>query len=180
MKIYTGGGDRGETSLVNGERISKGHLRLDCYGALDELNSFIGLLLNHLPESIDTQFLDTTQNRLFNLGSLLACPDEAMQNKMPQVTTDDIQQVESEIDRLSENLPPLKEFILPGGHISSSSAHICRTICRRAERHCSQLHETEPLPPTLIPYLNRLSDYFYTLARLCNMHTATAEVTWKK
>jgi cob(I)alamin adenosyltransferase len=182
-KIYTKTGDQGKTSLVNGERVSKSHLRLDCYGSVDELNSVIGVLLSHLQshgfEGV-TRFLTQTQNNLFNLGSQLACPDTKLSSQLPQITQQHIQAIESEIDQISKDLPPLKQFILPGGHLLSSHAHVARTVCRRVERICCHLAETETLPESIIPYLNRLNDYLFVLARHLNHHLGTAEVTWKK
>ncbi len=182
-KIYTKTGDQGTTSLVNGERVPKSHLRLDCYGTVDELNSVLGVLLSHLQShGFDgvSRFLTLTQNHLFNLGSQLACPDEKLSNQLPGITKDHILNIEKEIDALTQTLPPLKEFILPGGHLLSSQTHVARTVCRRAERICCTLAETETIPESLIPYLNRLNDYFFVLARYFNHQLGVAEVTWKK
>ncbi len=182
-KIYTKTGDGGKTSLVNGERVRKSHVRLDCYGSVDELNSHLGVLVSHLPTAAFdgvSEFLTQIQNQLFNLGSQLACPDAKLAEQLPQITAQHIEALEKEMDELSKDLPPLKEFILPGGHLLASHAHVARTVCRRAERLCCSLAETEVLPETLIPYLNRLNDYFFILARYFNHHLGAAEVTWKK
>lgn len=182
-KIYTKTGDQGTTSLVNGQRVSKSDLRLDSYGTVDELNAVLGVLLSHLQthgfEGI-TRFLTQTQNHLFNLGSQLACPDAELSAQLPNITPDHILAIEKEIDLLSQALPPLKEFILPGGHLLSSHAHVARTVCRRAERLCCALAETETLPESLIPYLNRLNDFFFVLSRYFNYQLGVSEVTWKK
>jgi cob(I)alamin adenosyltransferase len=182
-KIYTKTGDQGKTSLVNGERVSKSHLRLECYGTVDELNSTLGVLLSHLQshgfEGVDL-FLTKTQNHLFNVGSQLACPDPKLAAQLPNIKPEIITAIEQQIDTLSQGLPPLKQFILPGGHLLSSHAHIARTVCRRAERACCTLSETEVLPENLIPYLNRLNDYFFVLARFFNHQLGVEEVVWKK
>lgn len=183
MKIYTGAGDKGTTSLVNGEKVNKSHLRLDCYGSVDELNSYIGLVINHLqPHGFDGiyMFLTKIQNQLFNIGSQLACRDQEMLKKLPGITEQQIKDIEQEIDTLEKDLPPLKEFILPGGSDLACHAHITRTLCRRVERHCCKLAENETIPEVIIPYLNRLSDYFYMLARYFNRALGHQEVTWKK
>jgi cob(I)alamin adenosyltransferase len=182
-KIYTKTGDQGTTSLVNGERVSKSHARLDCYGTVDELNSTLGVLLSELQaygfESVNA-FLTKTQNQLFNLGSQLACPDPKLAAQLPTIKAETILAIEQEIDSLMKELPPLKQFILPGGHLLSSQTHMARTICRRAERLCCTLAETEDIPEQLIPYLNRLNDYLFVLARSFNHQLGVAEVVWKK
>lgn len=182
-KIYTKTGDQGKTSLVGGERVPKSDLRLDCYGTVDELNSVLGVLLSHLQAygfESSSRFLTQTQNNLFNLGSQLACIDEKLSSQLPQILPDHVAAIEKQIDLISKDLPPLKEFILPGGHLLASQTHIARTVCRRAERLCCALAEVEKIPDILIPYLNRLNDYFFVLARFFNQQLGVAEVTWKK
>lgn len=158
-------------------------MRLDCYGTVDELNSFIGHLLNQLQaQKIQPpqDFLFHIQNQLFNMGSLLACSDKDMLEHLPPITSDHIEAIEKQIDELDSTLTPLKQFILPGGSTPSSLAHVCRTLCRRAERHCCKLAELEHLPDHLLPYLNRLSDYFFLLARWCNQELQVQDVAWSK
>ncbi len=182
-KIYTKTGDQGTTSLVNGERVSKSHLRLDCYGTIDELNSTLGVLLSQLQaygfEGVNL-FLTKTQNHLFNVGSQLACPDPKLAVQLPTIRADAVLAIEQQIDDLQQTLPVLKQFILPGGHLLASYAHLARTTARRAERLCCTLAETENLPEHLMPYLNRLNDYFFVLARFFNQQLGVAEVVWKK
>lgn len=182
-KIYTRKGDAGKTSLVNGEKISKADLRLDCYGSVDELNSVIGVLVSSLRgHSLDhtEKFLLKIQNQLFNLGSQLACSDAEMAKSLPQITSDDVTALETEMDDMSKPLPPLHEFILPGGHMLASQAHMARTVCRRVERLCARLAENEDVPAQGLPYLNRLNDYFFVLARFFNHTLGHQEITWKK
>ena len=182
-KIYTKTGDQGKTSLVGGERVSKGDLRLDCYGTVDELNSVLGVLLSHLQAygfEAPVRFLTQAQNQLFNLGSELACVDEKLSTQLPQILPEHITALEKQMDLLSQSLPPLQEFILPGGHLLASQTHMARTVCRRAERLCCNLAESEKIPESVIPYLNRLNDYFFVLARFFNHQLGITEVTWKK
>lgn len=182
-KIYTKTGDKGTTSLVNGKRIDKGDHRLDVYGTVDELNSHIGVLTSLL-ESYAFQgaerFLKTTQNHLFNAGSQLANTDNDMAKKLPQITTEHIAEIEKEIDEMSKELPELKSFILPGGNQLAAQAHVLRTVCRRAEREACRLAAHESVPEMVIPYLNRLSDYFFVLARFFNRNLGVEDVQWEK
>lgn len=188
-KIYTKKGDQGQTCLVSGERVLKSHLRLESYGTLDELNSTIGVALSHIHASSKKSellkfvgdILFQIQNDLFNIGSQLACADEKIQKKLPTITESDVTKQESKIDELTELLPPLKMFILPGGSISSSSFHISRTVCRRAERLCIRLRDDgTTVDPLLIQYLNRLSDLLFVIARFCNQVEEHPEVEWTK
>lgn len=182
-KIYTKTGDSGTTALVSGKRISKSDLRLDTYGTVDELNSALGVL-THLMTSHAFQgaerFLKKTQNHLFNVGSQLACNDPEMAKMLPQVTEEHIHAIELEIDSMTKELPELKNFILPGGSNLAAQTHVARTICRRAERDCCRLNEVEPIPISIIPYLNRLSDYFFVLARFFNRNLGVEDVKWEK
>jgi cob(I)alamin adenosyltransferase len=143
----------------------------------------VGLIRCHLQtyafQAAD-EVLKLTQNQLFNLGSQLACTDEELAKKLPQITEAHILELEKEMDAMSKNLPALKEFILPGGNILASHAHMARTVCRRVERICCRLAETEPVPPFAIAYLNRLNDYFFVLARFFNHSLGVAEVVWEK
>jgi len=182
-KIYTKTGDKGTTGLVGGDRVSKASIRLDSYGSVDELNAVIGLLRTHLQTyAFDgaERMLKKTQNHLFNLGSQLACTDAEMAKKLPQITEDYIRELETEMDDMSKDLPELKQFILPGGNLLASHAHLARTVCRRVERVCCKLAESEEIPPLAVPYLNRLNDYFFVLARFFNHALGVAETTWEK
>lgn len=170
MKIYTKTGDKGQTSLGSGERVSKASLRVDAYGTVDELNSHIGLLRT---ESTDPQ-LSAIQNELFNLGTHLATKSPKVDIKDDASTA-----LEREMDRMTSDLPELRNFILPGGSRPAALAHICRTVCRRAERLVIALHEAESLDVKSIVYLNRLSDYFFVLARYLNLKANADEVIWK-
>lgn len=182
MKIYTKTGDKGETSLVDGTRVPKSHPRVDAYGSVDELNSILGICVSMSTES--TVFSSVVkklcgiQNTLFNLGSLLACSDQETKKRLPTLTHEDIDNLEKEIDIMSKELPPLREFILPGGHVVASFLHQARTVCRRAERKVSTLEGDDG--DIHLKYLNRLSDYLFVLARYVNFKSGTIEVTWKK
>ena len=176
MKIYTKGGDKGETSLYGGRRVSKDNIRIEAYGTLDELNSFIGLLASNASEA-DGAFLLKIQNILFDCGSTLAA-DPIKNLNVPNLGEDDILKVENEIDNLSSQLEPLRTFILPGGSTEISYAHICRTICRRAERRVVTLSADEKVDPLIIKYLNRLSDYFFVLSRKIARDQGRGEISW--
>lgn len=187
-KIYTKKGDQGETCLVSGERVSKSHVRLESYGTLDELNSTLGVAISLMNQSSHkkelshalSDILFQVQNDLFNIGSQLACADTDMQSKLPNISESDITKQEKKIDELSEKLPPLRNFILPGGSQLSSNFHVSRTVCRRAERLCIKLREEKTtIDPLLIQYLNRLSDLLFVIARYCNKIENHPEVEWK-
>lgn len=179
-KLYTRGGDKGKTSLVGGKRVPKHCARLESYGTVDELNSFIGWLLSHeLPEE-DTETLTWIQHKLFSVASALATDPEQTEIRIEsQVSEEAIARVEGEIDRLSAMTPPLSAFILPAGGAIPAAAHICRTVCRRAERSIYRLHENEPVEEAVLRYMNRLSDYFFALARKESYRLNATEVTWR-
>ena len=177
MKIYTKGGDKGETSLFGGRRILKDNIRIEAYGTVDELNSFIGLLASSITDKDDIQFLLNTQSILFNCGSMLAA-DPLKEFKLPQVKESDILAVENSIDNMNTQLEPLKTFILPGGSREISYAHLCRTICRRAERRVITLSKEEAVDPLIIKYLNRLSDYFFMLSRKIGKDQGHPDIPW--
>lgn len=188
MKIYTKTGDKGETSLYGGGRVRKDHPRVAAYGEVDELNSFVGLLvasIHALPESQHTEasaavvrFLLNLQNRLFDLGAELATGDVNFLEKLPRrISEFDVQLLEQEIDAMQENLKPLKNFILPGGSPPAAHAHVCRSVARRAER---SMLTAGGVPLLLITYINRVSDYFFVLARHINHLTSTTEPEWEK
>ncbi len=172
MKIYTKTGDKGQTSLVGGVRISKTHPRLEAYGTIDELNSFIGLLVEELTELRDLEVLDTIQSLLFSVGSYLATyPAMSGEKDRSCLDANDILLLENEIDRMDAILPRLKNFILPGGCKSAALSHICRTIARRSERNIYHINESEEIEDNILIFINRLSDYFFILARKeCLLH----------
>ncbi len=189
MKVYTGGGDKGKTSLFSGERVEKHSARIEAYGDLDELNSVIGVIISMLPEGLGAleRQLEEIQARLFLAGAWLATtPGSTAVGCLDDFPDGVVLQMEKDIDALSEELPKLKVFIMPGGHCAASMAHVGRTVCRRCERNISRL--TEGLPglaeqkeiKTVQIYINRLSDYLFTVARYINFKTNTAERDWRK
>lgn len=180
QKIYTKTGDAGKTSLIGGTKVPKNHIRIQGYGTIDELNAFTGLLSDQLSDKHSREILQEIQDRLFTIGSSLACdPEKEISMKIPDLKESDIFLLEGEIDQMTGKLPEMKAFILPGGHMAVSTAHICRTVCRRAERLIVELDEKEPLgQPLIIKYLNRLSDYFFVLARWTGHLLGVAEVIW--
>jgi cob(I)alamin adenosyltransferase len=179
MKIYTKTGDEGFTSLFGGTRISKDNIRIESYGSIDELNSFVGLLFEELQIQDVKLTLFQIQNRLFDIGSSLAC-DPEKEFKLESVTEEDTHLLESEIDRMESTLDPLKNFILPSGNKSIAVAHICRTVCRRAERRIVTLSNVSSVDKEIFHYLNRLSDYFFVCARYIAHSAGIADVKWQK
>jgi cob(I)alamin adenosyltransferase len=177
FKIYTKTGDQGETALFGGRRVHKSDLRVDAYGTVDELNSFIGWLCDMLDDQDVRLVLAQIQHRLFTVGANLAS-DPAKQPPTPDVLPEDIALLEQEMDRMDTGLPPLKNFILPGGHQAVSLCHVCRTVCRRAERIVVALHRSEPVDSLVLQYLNRLSDYFFVLGRHLGQALGATEVIW--
>ena len=178
MKVYTKTGDQGETSLFGGLRVSKGNLRIHAYGTIDELNSYIGLLGDLSPDKSSKLELLRIQDRLFTLGALLATENEASKKRLPSITLEDICYLEASIDRMEESLDPIKTFVLPGGHPTVSYCHISRCVCRRAERICVELSETNKVEEVLIQYLNRLSDYLFVLSRHLVKILKVKEIPW--
>ncbi len=178
MKIYTKSGDKGKTSLLSGERVKKSDIRINAYGTIDELNSFIGFLNALEPAERHKVFLKEIQNKLFNLGSLLAVRKE-VSFKIPEITEDDILLLENEIDNLNKDIPELKEFIIPGGDSVSAQCHICRSVCRRAERLVVEISEKESVNDLVVKFLNRLSDYLFVLARKNTYEKHLSETVWK-
>jgi cob(I)alamin adenosyltransferase len=180
-KIYTKTGDEGKTSLIGGTKVPKSHLRIESYGTVDELNSFIGALNDHLTDEASRTTLREVQDRLFTIGSSLACdPDKEPKMKLPDLKEEDITFLEAEIDRMNEQLKPMKSFILPGGHPAVSAAHIARCVCRRAERNCVSLVEQQMfVDPLVIKYLNRLSDHLFVMARYTAFLLGIDEIEWK-
>jgi cob(I)alamin adenosyltransferase len=181
LKIYTKTGDEGKTSLIGGTKVPKSHLRIEAYGTVDELNSHIGLVSDLITDDPSKIILKEIQDRLFTIGSSLACdPDKEPLTKMPDLKEADVVLLESEIDGMNEVLTPMKYFILPGGHVTVSSIHIARCVCRRAERLCVNMREHEVfVDPLVIKYLNRLSDYLFVLARYIGHLLKIEEVAWK-
>lgn len=180
FKIYTKTGDKGQTSLIGGTRVPKFHPRIEAYGTVDELNSYIGLIRDHEIAPHYKDVLLEVQDRLFTAESLIALDPESEQPvRLPQLHEADIELLEKEIDAMNEELPELKNFILPGGHTAVSYCHIARTICRRAERHTIRLSQSQPVPGLVIPYLNRLSDYLFVLARKLGKDFNSPETPWK-
>ena len=164
--IYTKTGDKGKTSLVGGTRVDKHHIRLDAYGTVDELNSFVGWLIQEVKNETSLQFLSYLQHKLFTVGSHLATDTEVKELHTASIIKDsDIERIEREIDRIDHQLPKIKQFILPGGSESGARAHICRTVSRRAERNVYHVAEHYPVEENVLIFLNRLSDYFFVLAR---------------
>jgi cob(I)alamin adenosyltransferase len=181
-RIYTKRGDKGETSLVGGQRVAKDALRIECYGTVDELNAFIGQACATAREAgIDelVSILRRVQHELFNLGSILATLPEDVHPKQPRVTREEVAQLEREIDRMNEALPTLRSFVLPGATRLDADLHVCRTVCRRAERLCVALSREEPVDPEAIQYLNRLSDALFVWGRWVNIKLDAAEVLWQ-
>ncbi len=194
-KIYTRTGDKGKTSLIGGARVSKSHVRLDAYGTIDELNSVIGMLRHEVEDELTRlapeaeslsrieALLTEIQVDLFNVGSQLACEDADARAKLPTVGESHIRDLETAMDEFSASLAPLKNFILPGGSRSASVAHLARTVCRRAERSCVEFSETSgaqnEVATEVIVYVNRLSDFFFILARHLNRLLDREETLWK-
>jgi cob(I)alamin adenosyltransferase len=181
-RIYTKSGDTGETGLVGGQRVGKDDLRLECYGTVDELNSHIGMAiaLAGAPESAGLRkSLTRIQHELFNLGSILATLPSDVGPQQPRVTESEISQVEREIDEMNAGLPALQSFVLPGGSALNAQLHICRTVCRRAERLVVALDRQSKAEAVNIGYLNRLSDLLFVQSRYASALTGTAEVLWQ-
>ena len=181
FKIYTKTGDLGKTSLIGGTKVSKSHLRIESYGTVDELNSYIGLVNDLLTDEHSKNILKEIQDRLFTIGSSFACdPEKEPLMKIPDLKEGDISLLETEIDSMNEVLPEMRSFILPGGHITVSTIHIARCICRRAERICVHLQQEDMfVEPLVIKYLNRLSDYLFVLSRYTAHLLQVAEVPWQ-
>ncbi len=178
MKIYTRTGDTGETSLFGGQRLPKSHLRIEAYGTVDELNSYIGLIRDNTTDEAVRSTLKSIQHTLFTIGSHLAT-ENSQSPYVPEITDNHITVLETAMDEMDESLPALKNFILPGGHTVVSYCHIARCVCRRAERRVVALGLDNEVPAILIRYLNRLSDYFFVLARKIAQDLDAEEVIWK-
>ena len=185
MKVYTKTGDKGTTSLFGGTRVPKDHIRIESYGTVDELNSYIGLIRDQEMSAHYKEILIEIQDRLFTVGAILATPPEKEVMKNGElrlqklgIIESDIELLENEIDAMESELPPMTHFVLPGGHTTVSYCHIARCICRRAERLAVQLSHNEAVPEIAIKYLNRLSDYLFVLARKLSQDLRAEEVQW--
>lgn len=179
MKIYTKTGDQGTTSLFGGKRVSKADLRIDAYGTVDELNSFLGLVRDQDVNKKRADALIQIQNTLFVIGSILATEPGNTKVKTPPLQEGDVQFLEKEIDVMEAELPPLRSFILPGGHTAVSYCHVARTVCRRAERLVAALNAQESGATQVLKYLNRLSDYLFVLSRKMTQELGAEEVPWR-
>lgn len=178
MKIYTKKGDDGTTALLGGTRLPKHHIRIETYGTVDELNSFVGLLRDNLNGILSTGELIKIQEELFSIGSHLAADPDKNKMSLPLISEQMVLDLENAMDLMEAGLPEMKFFVLPGGHVSVSHAHICRCVCRRAERLCVALSEMETVEPLILKYLNRLSDYFFVLSRRITQLTSSVETPW--
>ena len=181
IKVYTRTGDKGGTSLFGGTKVEKDHVRIDAYGNVDELNSFIGLLRDQdgIGKEISDQLFEI-QKKLFSIGTILATEKAPKGFVLPTIETNDVLWLENSIDKFSEKLPELKNFILPGGHQVVSLCHVCRTVCRRTERGIVKLGQDNEVNENLLAYVNRLSDYFFVLSRKLSQQLGVAEVTWQQ
>jgi cob(I)alamin adenosyltransferase len=180
MKVYTKKGDKGKTQLLGGSMVDKDHAKLECYGTIDELNSFIGNVYDQELNSFHKEILLKIQNQLFNLGSIISFDGEKNKIKLPNIKIENIKMLEKAIDKMEENLPKLRSFILPSGHPTASKCHIARTVCRRAERNLVTLSKTTKIDMLHLQYLNRLSDYLFVLSRTILKDNGGTEIEWQK
>ncbi len=178
FKIYTKTGDKGETSILGGKRLQKHHIRIEAYGTVDELNAHLGLLADTIPDQNQVALLRSVQQLLFTIGANLASDPEKKISHDIDLFPSDIEQLELAIDGMETELPPLKNFILPGGHAYVSYCHLARTVCRRAERTVVALSQNSEVNQLVIQYLNRLSDYLFVLARKTAKDLEVKEVVW--
>jgi cob(I)alamin adenosyltransferase len=181
-RVYTRQGDSGHTHLAGGQRVPKDSPRIEAYGTVDELNAFLGAARMTALEAGASELagiLLRVQHELFNLGSILATLPEDVHVRQARITDDEVTRLEREIDRINAELPPLRSFVLPGGSQLNAELHICRTVCRRAERVCTALARVEPVPPEAIRYLNRLSDAFFVWSRWASRFTGAPETLWE-
>lgn len=179
MKIYTKTGDKGQTSLFGGKRVPKHHVRIEAYGTVDELNSYVGLIRDQEIDKQSFSVLIEIQDRLFTLGAMLATEPGNTKVKVPQLFEKDVELLEKEIDEMNNGLPEMRSFVLPGGHSTVSYCHISRCVCRRAERLVIQLSEEEEVNELTFKYLNRLSDYLFVLSRKLSQNLGAKEVAWE-
>jgi cob(I)alamin adenosyltransferase len=176
-RVYTRQGDTGSTALAGGQRVPKDSLRIEAYGTVDELNAAVGVARADAPEAL-AKILLRVQHELFNLGSILATLPEDVHPKQARVTDGDVARLESEMDAMNAELAPLRSFVLPGGSRLNAELHVCRTVCRRAERSCVALARAETVPPETVRYLNRLSDAFFVWSRWASHIEGAAETLW--
>ncbi|MBN2668821.1 MAG: cob(I)yrinic acid a,c-diamide adenosyltransferase [Bacteroidales bacterium] len=179
MKVYTKTGDEGMTSLIGGKRVKKHHARIEAYGTVDELIAAIGLVRDGQSDDNITDQLIQIQDNLMVLGAILAADESFDLKKIPALKAHNIVWLEQRIDEFEEELPPLKAFVLPGGHTTVSYCHLARTICRRSERRSIELSEISPVQPIVIQYLNRLSDYLFVLSRKLTVDLKVIEILWE-
>jgi cob(I)alamin adenosyltransferase len=178
MKLYTKGGDKGMTSLLGGARVKKYETRIEAYGTVDELNAQIGVVRSCEITESDQKFLIAIQNALFTMGSKLATEPGNDKVNIPELHDEDITALENEIDKIDATLPPMRNFVLPGGNMAVAHSHVARCVCRRAERAVLSLSENEDVPPIIVIYLNRLSDYLFILSRKLSHETEAEEIPW--
>lgn len=178
MKIYTKTGDKGYTSLIGGTRVTKDHLRIEAYGTVDELNSYLGLVESFAGDALIADIIHKLQNELFTAGALLAADPERNKMPLPELTASDIQFLEDKIDEFNACLPELRHFILPGGSQASSFCQVARCVCRRAERLVVKLSEISAVDERIVIYLNRLSDFLFILARKLCIDAGNSEIKW--
>lgn len=179
MKIYTRTGDKGMTGLFGGARVPKHHIRIESYGTVDELNSYIGLIRHRDIGEHHGEILGEVQDRLFTIGSILASDPSKSNLSVPDLHQADIDMLEKEMDDMNALLPEMRFFVLPGGSDTLAFCHIARCVCRRAERLVVHLNEAEPVNPLVLTYLNRLSDYLFVLSRSVSASSGASEVPWK-
>lgn len=181
FKIYTKTGDKGSTSLIGGVRVAKNHVRIESYGTVDELNSYLGMVSDMASNEQVTEWLREVQDRLFTIGSALATsPDKEVKMKLPDLHDEDVTWLEQRIDEMNDVLPEMRSFILPGGGVAASTAHVARCVCRRAERICVGMQQNnEEVPDLIIRYLNRLSDFLFVVARYIVHLNGAQEIPWR-
>lgn len=181
FKIYTKTGDKGNTGLIGGTRVPKSHIRIEAYGTVDELNSWIGVIADQCSHQPSYLLLKDIQDRLFTIGSALACdPEKETKMIIPDLQEDDITRLEKAIDAMNDELPELKNFVLPGGNLTASQCHVCRCVCRRAERICVCMQQDgEVIADIILVYLNRLSDYLFVLSRFLLKQNQGTETIWR-
>ncbi len=181
FKIYTKTGDKGSTSLIGGVRVPKSHIRIEAYGTVDELNSYLGMVNDMAGDEKLSGWIREIQDRLFTVGSVLATtPDKEVKMKLPDVHEEDVTWLEQRIDEMNESLPEMRSFIIPGGNLASSTCHVARCVCRRAERICvGMMEHREPIPDLIVRYLNRLSDFLFVLARYIAHINGAQDLPWR-
>ncbi|MDZ4666986.1 MAG: cob(I)yrinic acid a,c-diamide adenosyltransferase [bacterium] len=179
FKIYTKTGDKGETSLIGGVRVPKSHIRIESYGTVDELNSYLGLIKDQLNNTEREALIYEIQDRLFTIGSVLASDPEKSKMKVPDLSPEDVVVLEHEMDKMNEVLPELKSFVLPGGNVLASHCHVARCVCRRAERTVVLLQANSEVPDLVVIYLNRLSDFLFVLSRMLVFENKGIETPWR-